>query len=482
MNSARPTAAIERRWQATAYAVAIVGGTLTSLFLLRIPVQLSDSFTEFLVMQDRSLREVVAEEFSGGPYFRPLRRGLIKVLFDLSGGHYSAWFRGFHALELIALFVLVVRMFRVQSLAAAAAVPLLLAMIVGLHTFYDVLREAFPVNHFLTIAICCVAAVNLAQSRGGVLVDLCAVALLAFAMLTIESGLLVWVVFVAAYIAGYRGISRPALAALTAAFGFYFILRFVVLGGTIPAINERETGFALAAANPEELKRLFGGDLWPFYIYNVLSAMSCVLFAEPRSGTWIFVRGALNNDLAPWQILGVLTSTLTTLLIARYAALRFPKYRRLDLNDDDRLVMLFIAILPANAAFAAVYAKDVILSPAGIFYGVAAAVVLKQLLFEEVAARHTAIRGLAFAVTLVIACGWTIRAVGIHYRLREVAAVARDDWAYYDRWERRQDTDHVTTPAEKRVWQTLYDDAIWKRSPPPMIDSRVANAWSDPLQ
>jgi hypothetical protein len=99
-----------------------------------------------------------------------------------------------------------------------------------------------------------------------------------------------------------------------------------------------------------------------------------------------------------------------------------------------------------------------------------------------VAASHTSIRSTAFAVTLVVACGWTIRAVGIHYRLREVAAVARDDWAYYDRWERRQDTDHVTTPTEKRVWQTLYDDAIWKRSPPPMIDSRVANAWSDPLE
>jgi hypothetical protein len=473
---------MERRWQASAYAVAVVGGALTSLFLLRIPIQLSDSFTEFLVMQNRSLREVISNEFSGGPYFRPLRRGLIKILFDLSGGHYSAWFRGFHALELIALFVLVVRMFRVRSLAGATAVPLLLTMIIGLHTFNDVVREAFPVNHFLTIAICCVAAVNLAQSRGGVLVDLCAVALLAFAMLTIESGLLVWVVFVAAYIAGYRGISRPALAALTATFAFYFFLRFVVLGGTIPAINERETGFALGAANPDELKRLFGANLWPFYIYNVLSAISCVLFAEPRSGTWIFVRGALNHDLAPWQILGVVTSTLTTLLIARYVALHSRKYRRLDVNDDDRLVMLFLVLLPANAAFAAVYAKDVILSPAGIFYAIAAAVVLKQLLFQEIASRHKVIRATAFAVTLVVACGWTIRAVGIHYRLRETAAVARDDWAYYDRWERRQDTDHVTTPSEKRMWQILYDDAIWNRLPPPMIDSRVANAWSDPLE
>jgi len=481
MNRMAESVADPRRAQRLAYGYACAAGMLTAIFLLRIPIQLSDSFSEFLAMQGRSLYRVVRDEFSGGPYLRPLRRGLIKILFDLSGGHYYAWFRGFHALELIVLFVLVVRMFRVRSLADAAAVPLLLAMIVGLHTFNDVVREAFPINHFLTIAICCVAAVNLSQSPGGLLVDLSAVALLAFAMLTIESGLLVWVVFVAAYIGGYRGISRRALIALTATLGFYFVLRFVVLGGTVPAINERDTGFGLAAANPDELTRLFGGRLWPFYAYNVVSAMSCVLFAEPRSGTWIFVRGALNHDLQPWQILGVLTSTLTTLLIARYIAKRFRRFRRLDLDHDDRLVLLFVALLPANAAFAAVYAKDVILSPAGIFYAVAAAVVLRHLLFEEIAARHTAIRAAAFAVALVIAFGWTIRAVGIHYRLREVAAIDRDDWAYYDRWERQQG-DQVTTPADKQLWQTLYDDAIWKRSQPPMIDSRVANAWSDPLE
>ncbi len=122
MNRMAESVADPRRAQRLAYGYACAAGMLTAIFLLRIPIQLSDSFSEFLAMQGRSLYRVVRDEFSGGPYLRPLRRGLIKILFDLSGGHYYAWFRGFHALELIVLFVLVVRMFRVRSLAQAGPI------------------------------------------------------------------------------------------------------------------------------------------------------------------------------------------------------------------------------------------------------------------------------------------------------------------------------------------------------------------------
>ena len=471
-----------RRSRVLAYGAAMIAWTLVAISLLRIPIQLSDSFTEFLAMQAQSLWSVVRSELAGGPYFRPLRRALIKIIFDLSGGNYYYWFRGFHALEVLILFVLFVRMLRIHTRPGAAVVPLALAIVAGMHTFADILREAFPINHFLTIAICCVAAVNLAQARPGWKADLAAILLLAFAMFTIESGLLVWVIFATASIVGYRGVSRGALTALTGVLAAYFVIRFGVLGGDVPSFNERDTGFGLSAATPAEIQRIFGANPWPFYLYNVASAISCVLFAEPRSGTWYFVKALMEHNVWPRQVLTVVTSTLTTVVLARYAAVRFNRWRRLDIDEDDRLVVLFIALLPANALFAAVYEKDVILSVAGVFYAAAAAIVFRRLLIEDMASFSTLRRTAAYVVALMLACGWSLRFVSIEYRLREVASIHRNDWAYYDAWERKQATVHVTTTEEKHVWQTLYDDAIWRRPAPPMIGSRLAEAWSDPEQ
>jgi hypothetical protein len=370
---------------------------------------------------------------------------------------------------------------RVRSLADAAVVPVMLAMIAGSQTFADVVREAFPINHFLTIMLCCAGAISLAQSRGGRLVDAAAVVLLAFSMLTIESGLLVWVVLVASYLVGWRGVSRGALVAATLVFVAYFVMRFGVGQGTVPGFNERSTGFGFSQADPEALKSAFGGRLWPFYIYNVISAICCVLFAEPRGGIWMFTRAIVTGDLRPWQLLTVATSTLTTLVIIRSVAQRASRWRRFDLDDGDRLTMLFLIMLPANAMFAAVYEKDVILSPAGLFYAIAAAVAFRRLLFEQrprlsSVARH----GIACAVVAVIATGWTVRLVGIQYRLRQTARIERNDWAYVDKWSVQQGL-HLTD-AGRGIEQVLSDDAIWRVPAPPVVTSRLGERLFDPLQ
>ena len=479
MKEPNPTVEAARRPLLLAYGAAVGAAALFAIAMLRIPIQLSDSFTEFLMMQRQTLSGVVRGEIAGGPYFRPLRRGLIKVLFDLSGGDFYPWFRGFHALGVLVLFVLFVRMLRPRTLVDAAVVPLALAMIAGSHLFLDVFREAFPVNHFLTIVICAVAAVNLAQSRGGWLADAAAVLLLVFAMTTIESGLLVWVILVAGWLAGYRGISRGALAALTCVFVSYFVIRFGLLGGTMPAIGERDTGFLLADTTAGEIRQLFGNSRWVLYAYNFASAVSCALFAEPRSGTFMLTRSVLMHEVAPWQVLTVATSALTTLVIFWHVATRVRTWRPFRIEEDDRLVVLFLLLLPANAAFDIVYEKDVVLSVAGVFYVAAAAVACKGLVRSAMTAPGARLV-LTSALMLAVACGWSMRAVGTEYRLRQVAFIERNDWAYFDRWQQRQDTVLVQTDGEKRVWQTLHDDAIWRRPAPAMIESRFLERWSDP--
>lgn len=434
--------------------------------LLAIPVQLSDSFTEFTAVHGRSLWQIVAGEFYNGTYFRPLRRALIKIVYDVSGGHYYLAFRGFQALELLVLLLLVVRMLRVRSAAALMSLPLGLAILVGIHTFAGAVREGLPINHFLTILICCAAAVNLAQAKRTPLTDVAAVALLVAAMLTIESGLLIWVIFAAAYMVGYRGISRSALIALTACVAMYFVGRFVLIGGAAPGLNERSAGFGFSVLSPDELVRRFGSNALPFYAYNFACAISSVLFAEPRGGVWIFIRELTSGRPEPWQVVNVVTSAATTLLLARYAVAHLPQWRARRFDDADRFMILFLVVLPLNALFASGYEKDVIMSPAGLLYAAAAYFVFRELLAG-------ASLSMAPALVLLVAVGWSVRFVGVHDSLRARALSVQDEWAYYDDWARNQPNDIHLSAEEEAIRQHLYEDATLRAPRVPQLSLGV---------
>jgi hypothetical protein len=431
-------------------------------WLLAIPVQLSDSFTEFTSVQGRSLGQVIAAEFYNGTYFRPFRRALIKLVFDVSAGHYYLAFRGFQALQLVVLLLLVARMLRVRSAPGLLSLPLALAVLVGIHTFAGAVREGLPINHFLTILICCAAAVNIAQATRTVATDVAAIALLIAAALTIESGLLVWAIFVVCYAVGYRGVSRRALIAATACVALYFMVRFVVIGGAAPGLNERSAGFGFSVLDPDDLVRRFGSNPLPFYAYNVLCAISTVLFAEPRGGVWVFVRELLVGRLEPWQVVNVATSAGTTLLLARFVLSRVRDWRSGDIGEADRFLILFLTILPLNALFAAAYEKDVIMSPAGLFYAAAAYFVFRELL----AGTHIPV---APVLVLLVSIGWSIRFIGIHDSLRARALSVQDEWAYYDDWARQQPNDIQLNAEEQAIRQHLYDDAVLRAPRVPQL-------------
>ena len=461
-----------RHYHRLAYAyaagVAVVMGTL----LLEIPVQLSDSFTEFTAAHGRSLWQVVSAELYNGTYFRPFRRALIKIVYDASGGNYYLAFRGFQALELLVLLVLAVRMLRVRSAAGLMALPLGLAILVGIHTFAGAVREGLPVNHFLTILICCAAAVNLARAERTPLTDVASVALLTVAMLTIESGLLIWGIFAAGYLVGYRGVSRSALIALTVCVGIYFVGRFVVIGGAAPGLNERSAGFGFAVLNPDEIVRRFGSNPLPFYAYNFVCAISSVLFAEPRGGVWMFVREVTGGRPEAWQVVNVVTSAATTLLIARFVLARLPRWRAHQFDDADRFTILLLAVLPLNALFASGYEKDVIMSPAGLFYAAAAYFVFRELL-------SGASLSIAPALVLLVAVGWSVRFVGIHDNLRQRAMSVEDEWAYYDDWARDQPNDVHLSAEEEAIRQHLYEDAVLRAPHVPQLSLGVVGRMFD---
>ena len=103
---------------------------------------------------------------------------------------------------MVACLLLFTRALRVRTVADLCAAAFALTVVVGLHTFRSTVQEAFPINHFLEIAV--IALVDAEPVAGAPTArSSISLALVTFvvASLTLESGLLVWVVAVTAWAA-----------------------------------------------------------------------------------------------------------------------------------------------------------------------------------------------------------------------------------------------------------------------------------------
>ena len=283
-----------------------------------------------------------------------------------------------------------------------------------------------------------------------------AAALLVFAALTVESGLLVGVVVIAARMAGATGVSKAGTWVQVALIGGYFALRFLVLDVGAPGLTERSSGFGFSVLDPDELLARFGGNPLLFYAYNVLSGLSSILFAEPRSGVWAVTGAVRAGEVRLADLVGVLASAGGTCLIAGYLWARRAAWRAWSLDGDDRIVAVFLAVAAANAAIGFAYSKDVILSPAGAFFALALTVAVRRLIQQTHAAR---LRSAAVAILLLaLSSAWAVRGLHLHAVLRAEAETARNDWAYADQWIEEQGM--TFSPAGAELKRRLEADAV----------------------
>ena len=458
------------KWRWLSYGYAAVVAAAMGYFLWDVPVQVSDSYGNIVTASQGTLGSLISSEFHQRAYLRPFLWGLIRVVLDLSRGHYFEWLRGWHIAQIVVLIVLFLRLVRPSTWSGAAAVPIGLAALIGMHTFAGTVQEAFPINTFMTILICAFAAADLALSPPSWLRDLAAALIFVFAALTVESGLLIGVVFVAAYLVGARGVSRAGIALQLSLVAAYFVLRFAILQVGSPGLEERPSGFGFSSLSPDELVARFGPHPLPFYAYNVVSSWFSVLLSEPRGGTWGLTRDLLRGEPSPPALVGVIASALGSFVIATYAWRRRREWRARRFDRDDQLVLVFIAIAAANAVLSYGYTKDVILSPAGAFFAVALAVASRH--FLESIASMPARRAVAATLMVgVLSTAWAFRAIGAHLGVRTAAVALRGEWAYVDLWLERK-SQVPTDPFAVALKDRLQDEAIRRHPLRPMLGSR----------
>jgi hypothetical protein len=445
-------------WLVASHVYGFVAALVMGYFLLRIPIQIHDCFTDMCALL-QPMGRLMHDAFTLPGYFRPGRWVFMKAVFDVSGGQYFTAFRTTQALQVVALVVLFVGQLRPRRAIDAALVPLGIAVLLGSHTFAWTVREAFPINHFLTIIVCCAAAVRLALLRYRWWNDVAAVAIFVLAATTLESGLLVWVILAGGYVLGMRGVSRAGLAAVTALVVAYFITRFVVLDVGTPGLALREGGFGFRRYSGDELAAMFGSRPFVFYAYNVAASFVTVLLSEPRHGVWSLTAGIMGGSPHPALVVNVVSSVLATAVICRFAWIRRRSWTARRLDDDDRIVLLFALVLVANAVMSYPYTKDAIMSPAGVLYAAAVFVAARDLVIS-LPARTRLGAAAASLVLLLLSSTWAMRWVGMHAALDRTAMDYRTQWARVDEIMPRMRAN--LTPAEKMLRDRLVDDAIWR--------------------
>ena len=353
-----------------------------------------------------------------------------------------------------------------------AVAPLALTVFLGIHTFLGTVKEIYPTNHFLQMAVLAMLALNLTQSKGGLLVDLALWLTFAFAALTLESGLLVWVVIVAAWITGMPGVSRRSVAGATLLLAGYAVVRFGIFSTGLPTIEERSTGYLLGTLSPEQVRERFGENLTFFHLYNVVSSALSVLLSEPRSGVWAFVRAIRGDQVAPRHFIQIGASLFATGLMVAYVVSRLRSGVRRPQTLADRHTVIFALILAANASMSYVYTKDEIMSMAGAFYALpvfgAAVYFLRQWPRRR---RSWAATAAVCALFIAGSSAWAIRAAGVHHVLRSQAFVQRNDWTRLEReWQR--DGNWERYAASEPLIRSLRHQAISTRVVNPYFEPR----------
>jgi hypothetical protein len=462
----------ERVWGVSvptwAYALALVTALPIADDLLRMPVQVYDALGEII---DASHAPGLVETFRAATfnasYLRPFRIVQITALFDAAHGHYWLAYRGFHAALLVAVILLFIRALRVRSRSDLLPAAFALAVLTGIHTFRTMIQEAFPINHFLEIAAFVLVTVNLCQARPHLWRDAAALVTFCAAALTLESGLLVWVTAVTAWLAGWRGVSARGLVVMSLLVVGYFGLRMTVSG--LPTLAERGSGYFFERLEPAEILARFGDDPWRFRLYNVVASFLSVPLAEPQGGIFGFTHALALGQIPTGTAIAVAASLVTTGLMLRCAAAPAAA----DSNPDFTRAMLWIfaAVLAASAAMSYAYTKDDIMSTAGVCYALAAYAAVRWWLDRAGSMRAPARAALMLAVAIA-GLGWSVRSVGIHHLTRSAAFKTRNDWAYQPMvWkdEGRWPEAH----AEQQLMEHLRSDAL--RMPVP--NPRFQPAW-----
>jgi hypothetical protein len=403
-----------------------------------------------------NIKGTIIDAFTRDVEYRPLFTIAVDLLYSVVGTHLAVY-KIITVAQFAAILVCLVRLFRItagrQTLAAFTA----LSCFVGLHSSL-ILFNFYPISHHsLSLLFILVTAVLCLGPRRPYYAAVYFLLALA-SPLVLELGLLVPAVLVVLWWFEAPGLTRRDVMWGVAGCALYAVIRttFSSIGADAPWYYA-ESGLGFEMVDRDGLAEAFGHAPVLFWIYNVAATLFTVLFSEPRAGQYKFIASLINANTQPWQWINVITSTVTTVVIAAVLVRqRLTGHRKL-------LVVLGSVLLLAGSLFGFLYTRDRIALAAGAGYAV--------LVFAALSAWSESgkpSRSIALGVTVVLLTAWTWRSVGSMLYVRDRAFESYTDWiARYDR-------DGAVLVPDAALRERLHADAIAVRPP----DPRCAPEWT----
>ena len=460
-----------RFWIAPAVWALVITAAL-GVGLARLPWQFVDLYNNFYKASALSWRDTIGTAFGSGVEYRPLLVIGMKLAHQLVG--LRQWvFQALVLLQFAAVLALLLWIFHPMSRVRAMAAAIALACVAGLHTS-RVLFLIAPLNAHSFGVVLLLAGVVLAlspRSRGrewGFFI------LTLFALLILESGVLVVAVTLVLWTMRAPGASGRAAAATVIAAAVYVAVRFG-LGAQAAASTYTETGLGFEDVSAARLGEIFAHAPWMLWLYNVVASILTVAASEPRAGRFFFASAMLHGHVPLWMYLHVVSSVLSTALI--WNAL---KTSRMSEARDRYIAAAGLTIVLVGSALGFLYTRDRIALSAGVGYAMLVYVAVATVV-ERPPIRRAGL-AVSTACVAIIALGWLIRTGEAYVQMRDAG------WENYQEWTtryeelgglsrpqtdilamlRKEATEHV--PADPRTdpaWTYALFEREFERTPEP---------------
>jgi len=407
-------------------ACALVITALSGVALSRLSWSFVDLYNLLYRATALSWPETLSYAFGGGVEYRPLLIIGVKLAHQVVG--LRAWFyKALVLLQFAAILAGLLRIFLPTTRQRAVAACIALACVAGLHTS-RILFMFIPLNAHSFGVVLLLGGILMALSPQSRVREWAFLPLTLTALLTLESGALLVAVILVLWKMNAPGASGRAVAATVIGTIVYVAVRFG-LGAQEATSVYTETGLGFSDVSGPQLGEIFGHAPWLLWIYNVVASALTIAASEPRAGRFLFIEAILHGHVPLWMYVHVLSSVLTTAVIA------YAFQTSLIAPGRDRLIAAAgMTLVVVGSALGFLYTRDRIGVSAGVGYAmlvyVAVAAVLKG---RPAAFANAGGRGLrlAQACVAVIAAGWLIRTGELYFQLRDAG------WENYLEWTTR---------------------------------------------
>lgn len=363
-----------------------------------------------------NIKGAIIDAFRREVEYRPIFTISTKLIYDVAG--LRVWvYKAITLAQFAAILGCYLALFRVATKRDALAACLAIGCFVGLHstrvlfTFYPISLHSLAL---LLILVTAVLAVNADRPRRWFWYF----ALSLIAPMVLELGILAPMLVVVLALAGAPGVDRRGAIGSVAGFLIYAVVRVSLspIGGQVPWFLH-ESGLGFSMVEDHRLRELFGHAPYLFWIYNVVATLMTVLFSEPRGGQFNFLAGLIVGATPAWQWAHLVSSILTTLIVA-WAIVG----RRLE-GRERHLAGLGATLLFAGSLFGFLYTRDRIALAAGAGYAV-----LVFVAFSRLTAPAGWRRPLAVSLASLVFALWTVRDIEAVLHVRDRAYENYLDW------------------------------------------------------